>query len=160
MQFDESFFVALVTLSFFVLTFRPMKRAILGIIDSRIEAIRQNLKEAENLKRAALKLLQESEAKLAQAEEDAAEMVSRARADAESILSIAQAKLHNDIENRKKLALQKIQSFEERAIEDLKQNISAITVEVAAKAIDTAGNDNDFKKLVTTSIERLSKTIH
>ncbi len=160
MHFDEQFFVAVVTVIFFAMTFKPMKKAIVGMLDSRIESIRKNLDEAESLKKQALSLLHEAEAKLARTEKEAKQMLEHAREESEQIITNTRAKLEQDVEVRKKLALQKIQSFEDKAIEDIKKNISLITVEVASKAIDEAGNDNDFKKLIAGSIDKLSKTVH
>lgn len=160
MHFDEQFYVAVVTVIFFAATFKPMKRGLLNMLDGRIEGIKKNLAEAERLKLEATKLLKEAEAKLAKSEKDAKQIIEHANSEAKTILDNAKKKLEKDIELRKKMALQKIQSFEEKAVDELKKSISAITVEVAAKAIDDAGNDNNFKKLVTSSIDKLSKTVH
>jgi F-type H+-transporting ATPase subunit b len=142
---DEKFIVAVATVIFFALTFKPMKQGLLGIA---------------NLKAEATKLLAQAQTKLAQSEVEAANILDHAKKEADLILSKAKDKLEKDIEVRKKLAMQKIQSFEENAINELKKNISQITVVAAAQIIEESGNDDSFKQSVAGSIEKLSKTVH
>ncbi len=157
---DEKFIVAVATVIFFAVTFKPMKQGLLGIIDSRINKIKSDLAEAANLKAEATKLLAQAQTKLAQSEVEAANILDHAKKEADLILSKAKEKLEKDIEVRKKLAMQKIQSFEENAINELKKNISQITVVAAAQIIEESGNDDSFKQSVAGSIEKLSKTVH
>ncbi len=130
------------------------------MMDTRIEKIKQNMLEAVTLRDDAMKLFEAAEKKLAQSEVEAADIVAHAHKEAELIIENTRVKLEKDIEIRKKLALQKIQSFEENAINELKKNISNITVAAAAQVIEENNGDENFKKSVSSSLEKLSKTIH
>jgi F-type H+-transporting ATPase subunit b len=160
MQFNEEFFVAAATVIFFAATFKPMKKALLGMLDGKINKIRKDLNEAARLKNEASKLLAEAQARLVETENHAKDIINHAQKEADLLVRNTRTKLETDIETRKKLAMQKIQSFEENAINELRKNISSITVSAAAQIIEESSDEDSFKKLVGTSLEKLSKTIH
>ena len=157
---DEKLIVAVATISFVVLVFKPAKRAILSMIDNKIADIKKNITEAEELKAAAEKLFEQAEAKLAQSEEEAEQILNHANKEAKHIVVSTKEKLGKDVETRKNLALQKIQSFEDNAIRELKGNIAQITVAVASKVIEESDDKEAFENLVVDSLEKVSKTIH
>lgn len=157
---DPKFFVAMATLIFAALTFKPIKNGLVSMLDSRIEKVKKDLSEAERLKHEAETLLNTAKGKLNDSEKQAKEIIAFAKKESELLMQNTKNKLEKDVEIRKKLALQKIQSFEETSINDLKKNISNITIAVAAQIIEESGNENDFEKLVGVSLEKLSKTVH
>jgi F-type H+-transporting ATPase subunit b len=160
MNFDEKFFVALATVSFVVLTFKPVKKTLLDMIDGKIAKIKSDLDTAEQLKNEAQKLFDESKAKLEAVEKQAIEILNHAKFEANLMVENANRKLVADIEVRKKLALQKIQSFEDNAVNELKKNISLITINAAANAIEESGDAESIKKLFNSSIDKITKTVH
>ena len=160
MQFNEEFFVAAATLVFFAGAFKPIKKSLLGMLDSKIAKIKKDLSEAARLKNEAAKLLSEAQTRLVETENHAKEIITHAQKEADLLVSNTRTKLEQDIETRKKLAMQKIQSFEENAINELRKNISNITVTAAAQIIEESSDEDSFKKLVGTSLDKLSKTIH
>ncbi len=157
---DEKFIVALATLVFMMIAFRPMKKGIVGMLDGRINKIKADLEEAAKLRAEAEELLADAKRKLEQSEIDGRLMVARAKEDAEVMMKNAREKMSADIETRKKLAMQKIQSFEENAMNELRKNISQITVSAASQIIEENDNDENFRKSVGSSLDKLSKTFH
>jgi F-type H+-transporting ATPase subunit b len=157
---DAKFFVAVATLLFVVVTFKPIKKVLLSMIDERIDKIKSDLAEAARLKDEATKILKESEENLLRSEKEAAEIISHAKLEAENIISKTKEKLEKDIETRKAIAFQKIKSLEESALLELKKSVASIAIGASAKVIQQQSSDDDFKNLVDGSIEKLSKTIH
>jgi F-type H+-transporting ATPase subunit b len=160
MHFDEKFFVLVATITFIVLTFKPVKKALLAMIDGRIAKIKSDLETAEKLKNEAQKLFDESKARLEAVEKQAIEILNHAKNEANMLVENTNRKLAADVEIRKKLALQKIQSFEDNAVNELKKNISLITINAAANAIEESGDADNLKKLFNSSLDKITKTVH
>lgn len=157
---DPAFWVAFVTVVFAVLVYKPIKNALTSMLDKKISEIRSDLEEANNLKDEANALLAEAERKIAKSEEDAKEILSHAKAEADNIVANTKSKLSKDIENRKKLAIQKIQAFEDKAVEDIKKNISGIIVMSAQTILEENIDEEDFQNLIDDSLDKISKTVH
>lgn len=159
-HFDEKFFVALATIIFFAIAFRPMKRAILGMVDSRITKIGNDLEEARKLRMEAEEILAHAKLKLEESEKQANEIVNYAQTEAESMLRNAKEKLAKDVEVRRNMAVQKIKSFEENAISEMKRNIANLTLSATTQVIEESSDEESFKKLVDNSLDKISKTVH
>lgn len=159
-KFDESFWVAVATLLFVILVFKPIKRAIIALVDKRIEEISGELDEAKRLKEKAQEILAEAEQKLAKSEKDSSDIIRHAEEEAKQIIIKSKAKLASDIEVRKKLALQKIKNFEDNAVNDIKKSIADITVNAATSILEENLDDKKSKKLLEDSIDKISKTLH
>jgi len=160
MVMNEEFFVAVAIVTFFVFAFKPLKKGFLSLLDTRIDKIKKDLSEAERLKNEAQQLWNEASSRLSESEVRGKAIIANAQAEAENIIKNTRKKLEKDIEVRKKMAMQKIQSFEESAVNELKKNISNITVALASQLIEEGGSEDSFKKLVNSSLDKLSKTIH
>lgn len=157
--FDAKFIVAAATILFFVALFKPMKKALLGMLDERINKIAKELEDAQNLKNEAKKLFDEAKLRLEQSELEAKNIVDHASKEAETMIVKTKTKLDKDIEVRKALAVQKIRSFEENAINEIKRQISNITIMTSSQILSDV-NETNFKNSVHSSIEKLSKTLH
>ena len=157
---DPTFWVAFVTIVFMILAFKPIKNALVGILDSRISDIKETLEEANRLKDEAKEILAQAERKLSKSEEDTKEIVSHAKEGSRNIIANTKSKLEKDVENRKKLAMQKIQSFEDNAVAEIKKSISGITIMSAQTVLEENIDDENFQSLVDSSLEKISKTIH
>lgn len=78
--FDESFWLAICFIAFIYLAYRPVRRAMLQFLDSRIEVIKAEVTEAEDLKKEAAKILQKTERELSQLESTKARILEEAKA--------------------------------------------------------------------------------
>ena len=104
--------------------------AIARALDSKIDTIRQQLAEAESLRKDAEALKAEYEARTKSADSEAASILERARHEAEAI--VAQAKVNADalVERRQRMAEDKIAAEERAALDQLR----ATTADAARKA--------------------------
>ena len=76
--FDESFWIAVSFIIFLYLTYRPIKKAIISALDSRINIIRSKVIEAEKLKQDAESLLLEAEQEMKHLDEKKAQIIESA----------------------------------------------------------------------------------
>ena len=88
---DPTFWVAVAFVVFVVLIFKPSKGALIGSLDAKIVEIRQEVEEAEKLREEAQSLLANYQRQQRQAIQDAEAIVARAKEEAEAIQAEADA---------------------------------------------------------------------
>jgi len=112
------------------LIWKKVPAAIGKALDSKIDVIRQQLSEAETLRKDAEALKAEYEKKAKAADKEAASIVERAKHEAEAI--VAQAKDNADalVDRRQRMAEEKIAAEERAALGQLR----AMTADAARKA--------------------------
>ncbi len=158
---DPTFWVAIATISFFAMAFKPMKNAFFSGVDNKISDIKKALDDANRLRSEAEKILAEAQLKLAQSENEASQIIAFAKSQAEDILSRTKIKLEKDIENRKNMAVSKIKSLEETSLSEIKKNVSALTILTAQTIIEENVGDADSARLAEESSLKLAKvTLH
>jgi F-type H+-transporting ATPase subunit b len=116
-----------------LLLWKKVPAAIAKGLDRKIDAIRQQLDEAAQLRAEAEALRAEQQAKAAGAEADAAAIVERARHEAEAIVREAQANSDALIERRTRMAEDKIAAAERQALDQVR----AQAAHAAAAAAET-----------------------
>ncbi len=110
-----------------ILVWKGVHKLILGGLDSKIFAIRENLDEARKLREEAEALRAEYAAKIANAEKDAEAMLENAKSEADAIVKKATSDTKAMIARREKMAADKIAAAERQAVDDLR-----------AKAVDAS----------------------
>ena len=118
-----------------IIIWQKVPAAIGKALDSRIDQIRQQLAEAESLRKDAEALKAEYLAKTKSADKEAASIVERAQHEAEAI--VAQAKENADAlaERRQRMAEDKIAAEERAAVDQLRATAAAAAREAAARLI-------------------------
>ena len=109
--------------------------AIARALDSKINAIRDQLAEAEALRKEAEALKAEYAAKAAAAESEAAAMVERARHEADAMLDKARQDADALVERRARMAEEKIAAEERAAVQQLRSAAADVATRAAAKLI-------------------------
>lgn len=154
-----SMFIALAMIAVLaIMIWKKVPAAIGRALDKKIAVIRDQLAEAESLRKEAEALKAEYAAKAAAAEKDAAEIVERARNDAKAMLVKARADAEALVERRGKMAEAKI-AAEERAAVDQLRAVTADTARAAAARLiaerhDAAADD----ALVDEAIKGLGRS--
>ena len=129
--FNAPMFISLAMIIVIALMiWKKVPGAIAKALDSKIDTIRQQLAEAESLRKDAEALRAEYEARTKSADKEAATILERARHEAEAI--VAQAKESADalVERRQRMAEDKIAAEERAALDQLR----ATTADAARKA--------------------------
>jgi F-type H+-transporting ATPase subunit b len=155
---DASMWVAIAMLVVIALmVWKKVPAAIGKSLDKKIEAIREQLAEAESLRKDAEALKAEYEAKAAAADHEAAAMVERARHEAEAIVAKAETDAKALVERRKAMAEAKIAAEERAAIDELRATAARAATAAAAKLIAERNDQSTDKKLVDQAIASLTK---
>ena len=156
--FDASVIVAIaMTVVILIMIWKKVPSAIGKSLDKKIAAIRDQLAEAEALRKDAEALKAEYEAKAAAADQEAASMVERARHEAEAIVAKAETDAKALVERRKAMAEAKIAAEERAAIDELRATAAKAATAAAAKLIAERNDAGTDKALVDQAIASLTK---
>lgn len=157
---DPTFWVAVGFIIFVALVFRAGKKVLVGMLDSRADAIRDSLDQAAKLREEAQQLLAEYQRKQRDAVKDTEDLVARAREDAARISKEGAAKLEEAMQRREQMAMEKIAQAEADAVREVR----TMSVEVAVSATRNliAGRMDSQKAgaLVDDAISDLSNKLH
>ena len=127
---DGEFWVLVAVVIFIVAVWKPMSRAILGMLDERAARIRAELDEARRLREEAEQLLADFQRKQREAAADAAAIVAHARDEAERVAAQSAQELEASLKRRQLLAEERIAQAEAKALEEIR----AVAVDVAIGA--------------------------
>jgi len=118
-----------------IMVWKRVPAAIAKALDQKIDVIRQQLAEAESLRKDAEALKAEYEGRTKSAESEAATILERARHEAEAIVAHAKENADALIERRQRMAEDKIAAEERAALEQLRAAAAEAAREAAARLI-------------------------
>jgi F-type H+-transporting ATPase subunit b len=124
-------------------------------LDSQIAAIRQRLDEAKALRAEAEALRDEYARKIANAEQDAANIVAHAQDESKQLLADAEAKAADLTARRAKMAEDKIAAAERQAVAEVRAKAAEAAAAAAAKLIAERHDARADKALVDQTIAGL-----
>lgn len=126
-----------------------------GMLDKKIDGIREMLGEAAALRAEAEALRKEYADKVANVEKDAAAMLEHARKEADAIVAKAKTDSANVIARREKIAEEKIAAAERAAVEELRVRAADAASAAACDLIRTKHSADADKALVDQAIGQL-----
>ena len=139
-----------------LLIWKKVPAAIAGALDSKIALIRDQLAEAEPLRKEAEALRAEYEAKSASADKDREALLERARRDADEIVAKAKTDAATLIDRRTRMAEEKIAAEERSAIEQLRATAADAAAKAAARLIAERHDAGTDAKLVDQAIKDIA----
>jgi F-type H+-transporting ATPase subunit b len=140
---------------FAILIWKRVPAAIGKALDSKIALIRDQLAEAETLRKEAEALKAEYQAKASSAETEAAEVLERARVEAGEIVAKAKSDAEALIERRGRMAEDKIASEERDAVQKLRAAAADAAARAAARLIAERDDPATVERLVDRTIAEL-----
>jgi F-type H+-transporting ATPase subunit b len=142
---------------FALLIWKKVPGAIGRALDSKIALIREQLAEAEALRKEAEALRAEYQAKAASVDKDREALLERARHEAEEIVARAKRDSEALIERRQRMAEDKIAAEERSAIEQLRGAAADAAAKAAAKIIAERHDAATDAKLVDKAIKEIAR---
>ena len=131
MYFDETAWVAIAFLLFFVLVWKKGKKAILSLLDERSLLIEKELNEAKSLKEEALEELRLALQNQKNVSDEAENLIKNAKETAKKIQEEANLKSLEMIKRKEEQAKQKILSLEADAIKTVSSGLKNVDSEIA-----------------------------
>jgi F-type H+-transporting ATPase subunit b len=127
---NPEFWVAVAGLVFVGVVWKPLRKSLVGGLDSRAERIRNELDEARRLREEAEQLIAQYRKKEQEAAQEAQAIVAHAQAEAERIAAQAERDLEQSLARRQRLAEERIEQAQAKAVEEFR----AVAVDVAVAA--------------------------
>lgn len=142
---------------FAVMIWKKVPRAIGRALDHKIDAIREQLAEAEALRNEAEALKSEYAAKAAAAESEAAAMVERARHEADALIEKARQDADALVERRSRMVEEKIAAEERSAVQQLRAAAADAATLAAARLIAERVDAKTDSTLIDNAINEIGK---
>jgi F-type H+-transporting ATPase subunit b len=140
-----------------ILIWKKVPAAIGKALDSKIALIRDQLAEAESLRKEAEALKAEYEAKAASADKDREALLERAKHEADDIVAKAKSDADALIERRTRMAEDKIAAEERAAVEQLRAAAADAAAKAAARLIAERHDAATDAKLVDQAIGQIAR---
>lgn len=140
-----------------LLLWKKVPRAIARALDSKIALIREQLAEAEALRKEAEVLKAEYQAKADAAGAEAEAMLARARGEADAIVTKAQTDAEALVARRTKMAEDKIAAEELAAVNELRTLAAEAAAKAAARLISERHDSAADEALINRSIGELAR---
>jgi F-type H+-transporting ATPase subunit b len=156
--FTAPMFISLAMLAVFaIIIWKRVPAAIGKALDKKIGVIRDQLAEAEALRKEAEALKAEYAAKSAAADKEAAAIVERAHHEADDIVEKARKDAEALVERRSRMAEEKIAAEERAAVDQLRATAAEAARQAAARLISERVDDAADEKLVDEAISGLGR---
>ena len=154
---DPGGWVALAMIAVFVLLiWKKVPSAIGKALDDKIAVIRDQLAEAESLRKEAQALKAEYQKKAASADRDGEALLERARHEADEIVAKAKSDAEALIERRSRMAQDKIAAEERAAVEQLRSAAADAAAKAAEKLIAERHDAATDARLVDRAIKEMA----
>jgi F-type H+-transporting ATPase subunit b len=154
---DPGGWVALaIIIVFALLIWKKVPSAVGRALDSKIALIRDQLAEAEALRKEAEALKAEYQSKAASADRDREALLERAQHEAAEIVAKAKTDAEALIERRTRMAEDKIAAEERTAVEQLRAAAADAAAKAAAKIIAERHDASSDAKLVEQAIKEIA----
>ena len=155
--FDAPMFISLAMIVVIALMiWKKVPAAIGKALDAKIALIRDQLAEAEALRKEAEALKAEYQAKAKSADAEAAAVIERAHGEAGEIVAKAQSDAEALIERRSKMAEDKIAAEERAAVKQLRATAADSAARAAARLIAERDDPATDEKLVNRTISEIA----
>ena len=159
MYFDETAWVAIAFLLFFVLVWKKGKKAILSLLDERSLLIEKELNEAKSLKEEALEELRLALQNQKNVSDEAENLIKNAKETAKKIQKEANLKSLEMIKRKEEQTKQKILSLEAEAIKNIKEITSSIVIETSKSYIKKKLDNKENINLISKSSSEIKSSI-
>jgi F-type H+-transporting ATPase subunit b len=133
--------------------FKPIAEA----LDRRGETIKKSIEEAEKQRAEAKKLMEDYQKQLAEARSEANKIVEEARGLGENVRKEVVEKANTEASALLQRSQEELQRQKEKGIQELKDTVASLSVQIASKIIEKEVNEATHHQLVEDLIQDLSK---
>jgi len=156
---DPVFWTAVAFVIFVVLMYRPLKKALLGALDGRIEQIRTEVNEAQRLREEAQALLASYQRKQREAAQEAEEIIKQARAEAELHRKETETAMADLLKRQEALAVAKIAQAEAAAVQEVRDIAVDLAIAATQKILAEKVTGDLSDKIVDKAIAELPQKL-
>ena len=159
MYFDETAWVAIAFILFFVLIWKKGKKAIVSLLDERSALIAKELNEAKSLKEEALEELRLALQNQKNVSDEAENIIKDAKETAKKIQEEANLKSLEIIKRKEEQAKQKILSLEAEAVNNIREITSRIVIDASRTYIQDKLDAKEKINLISKSSNEIKSSV-
>lgn len=152
---STDFWVLLSFLIFIALAYKPVTRALFGMLDQRSRDIDRQIRDAATLQDEAQKQLADIQRQQRDAARQAEDIISHAKAEAEQIRIDTLAALDETLKRREHMAMAKLAQAEQRAAQEVRNLAVDVAIEAARKVLAEQAGSAPVAGMVDKSISAL-----
>ena len=156
---DPTFWVAVSFVIFVIAVFKPIKGALIGGLDAKIEEIRREVEEAEKLREEAQSLLANYQRQQRQAMQDAENIVARAKEEAGRHRAEADEAMKEMVRRQEEQAREKIAQAEAAAIQEVKSMAVDLAMAASEKLLADKLVGDEGSRLIDKSISEIPQKL-
>lgn len=160
MAFDQTFWTGLSFVVFVALVIKPAGRFVINALDERTKKIENELGEALRLKEEAQALLASYQKKQKEVTEEAAMILEEAQAESKRIAKQAEKDLEESLNKRIETAMQKIASYENAILDQVKNNAVDIAVSTVRSLLIEHMNNEMADDLISHAVTEVDSKLH
>jgi F-type H+-transporting ATPase subunit b len=157
---DPEFYVLLAVAIFLVVVWKPVRRAVVGALDSRAERIRQELDAARNLRNEAQQALAAYQRQQQQGAAEAQAIITHAKEEAERIAAQSLRDLENALGRRQQSAQERITQEEAKAIAEIRSIAVDVAITASRQVIAASLEESRGAALIDDAIAALPRQLH
>ena len=157
---DPEFYVLLAVAIFLVVVWKPMRRTVVGALDSRAERIRQELDAARNLRDEAQQALAAYQRQQQEGDAEAQAIITRAKEEAERIAAQSLRDLETTLSRRQQLAQERIAQEEVKAIAEIRGIAIDVAIAASRQVIAASLDEQRGAALIDDAIAALPRQLH
>jgi F-type H+-transporting ATPase subunit b len=157
---DPEFYVLLAVAIFLVVVWKPMRRTVIGALDSRAERIRQELDAARNLRDEAQQALAAYQRQQQEGAAAAQAIITHAKQEAERIAAQSLRDLETTLSRRQQLAQERIAQEEAKAIAEIRVIAVDIAIAASRQVIAASLDERRGAALIDDAIAALPRQLH
>jgi len=146
-----TFVVLLVLLAKFA--FKPIAQA----LDRRGETIKKSIEEAEKQRVEAKKLMEDYQKQIADARNEAGKIIEESRQLGERVRKEVVEKANSEASAVVQRAQEEIQRQKEKGVQELKDTVANLSVQIASKVLEKEVNEATHRQLIDNLIKDLGK---
>lgn len=133
---------------------------IMQILDERQAKIQQDLQSAEAQNHESQAMSQQAQAKLLEAQTEAATIIEEAKAQAVPVKNTMIQEAQAEIQTMKDAAKRDIERERDLALQSMDQDVTRLSLVIAEKIIQRELTDEDHRRLIEDYIRRLAVEVH
>lgn len=156
MQIDESFIFAIASTLFFIIVFRYLKTIILDGVNSRISTIKNKFDEIISINEESEKLLKEYQSLLQSSKKTTQAIIDSAQNEIKQMKLQAEQDIHNKIESKTNLIMNKIHNNESKALLNLRLKAIDIAISSSISLLNFSNNESTKENSTREAIASIS----
>lgn len=157
---DPEFWVSVAFFAAIAIAAKPLSGMILGALDRRSREIARNLEEARALNEEAKELLASYRRKHRDAEAEIAEIMARAREEAERLTRDTARELEERVEKRRQKAMDRIRLAEADAMKEVREVAVDLALATTRRLLDDRLTESEQSRLVDEAIDEVGRRLH